>query len=168
VAAAAPILICYNGSDGGRTALETAVTVFDRSAVVACYWQTFGESEKPLAIELLELVQDPASVNARERALAQRIAEEGAAMAEAAGRTAIGIAVKVSMPIDEAILSHADEIDAVAIVMGSRSRPGLGSILLGAVAGDIVQLSNRPVFVVPSTTLAQQRKADRTRHQATP
>ncbi len=131
--------------------------------VVACYWQPFGESDKPLGIELLEVVQDSASVNDREQALAERIAAEGAQLVEAAGGTADGVAVKVAMPIDGAILVHADELDAHAIVLGSRSRSGLGSVLLGDVAGDVVELSDRPVFVVPSSTLAERRKADRTR-----
>lgn len=163
MAPVAPILICYDGSDGARAALDAAVDTFDRPMVVACYWQPFAESEKPLGIELLEVIQDSASVNDREQALAERIAAEGAQLVRAAGGTAHGVAVKVAIPIDGAILIHADELDAHAIVLGSRSRSGLGSVLLGDVAGDVVELSNRPVFVVPSSTLAERRKADRTR-----
>lgn len=157
----APVLICYDGSDGARAALETAVLTFNRPMVVACYWQPFAESEKPIGIEILQMIQDPASVNDREQARAERIATDGRGLVEAAGGTADGVAVKVSSPIDDAILQHADELDAHAIVLGSRSRSGLGSILLGDVAGDVVQLSNRPVFVVPSVTLAERRKAGR-------
>ncbi len=161
MAFAAPILICYEGSDGSRAALDAAIIAFDRPMVVACYWQPFGESEKPLGVDLLELVQDPAGINERERSQAEQVAAEGAALVAAAGGTAEAVAVKVATPIDEAILRHADEIDAFAIVLGSRSRSGLGSILLGDVAGDVVQLSDLPVFVVPSTTLADRRRVDR-------
>ena len=38
--------------------------------VVACYWQPFAETQKPMGIELLEVIQDSASVNDREQALA--------------------------------------------------------------------------------------------------
>ncbi len=124
----APILICYDGSDGARAALETAALTFDRPMVVACYWQSFAETQKPMGIDLLEVVQDPASINDREQALAERYAHEGRDLVEAAGRTADGVAIKVTTPIDDAILSHADELDAHAIVLGSRSRSGLGSI----------------------------------------
>ena len=86
---------------------------------------------------------------------------------EAAGGTTEAVAVKVSTPIDQAILTHADELDALAIVLGSRSRSGISSILLGDVANVIVQLSNRPVFVVPTTKLADRRNADRTRDVGT-
>jgi nucleotide-binding universal stress UspA family protein len=162
VASVAPLLICYEGSDGARAALDAAVIAFDRPAVVACYWQPFGESDKPLGLNLLELVQDPAGINEREQAQAEEVAEEGGALVAAAGGTAAAVAVKVSTPIDQAILRHADEIDAFVIVLGSRGRSGLGSILLGDVAGDVVQLANRPVFVVPSTALADRRRVDRT------
>jgi nucleotide-binding universal stress UspA family protein len=157
----APLLICYDGSDGARTALDAAVAAFDRPTVVACYWQAFADSGRPLAMNVLELIQDPASINEREQAAAQQVAEEGAALAEAAGREAEAVAVRVSTPIDEAILRHAEELDAFAIVLGSRGRSGLGSILLGDVAGDVLQLSSRPVFVVPSSALAERRRADR-------
>ncbi len=73
----------------------------------------------------------------------------------AAGGAAEAVAVR-STRIDSAILRHADELDALAIVLGSRGRSGFGSILLGDVAGDVVQLSNRPVFVVPGPRLAER------------
>jgi nucleotide-binding universal stress UspA family protein len=159
----APILICYDGSDGAREALEAATAAFTRPALVVCYWQPFAESTKRMSINLLEMVQDPDGINDREQALARAIAEEGAALVHAADGVAEAMAVRVSDPIDQAIMRHADEIDAFAIVLGSRSRSGFGSMLLGDTAGDVVQLANRPVFVVPSTNLAEQRKANRTR-----
>jgi nucleotide-binding universal stress UspA family protein len=106
-------------------------------------------------------VQDPAAINEREHAAAQEVADEGAAVFAEAGHLAEGRAVKISVPIDEAIHRHAEELDAFAIVLGSRGRSGLGSILLGDVTGDVLQLAGRPVFVVPSGTLARRRKADR-------
>jgi len=156
-----PVLICYNGSDGARAALEAAADAFDAPMVVATYWQPFGEPQGLFGIDLLELVQDPGSVNDREQAQAQLIAEEGAALVEAAGGSAEATSVRVSTPIDEAILVHAEELDAAAIVLGSQSRSGLGSILLGNVASDVVQLSDRPVFVVPSANLAGRRRSGR-------
>jgi nucleotide-binding universal stress UspA family protein len=112
-------------------------------------------------MNLLVLVQDPAGINERERAAAQQVADEGAARFTEAGNLAEGVAVRVSGSIDEAIHRHAEELDAFAIVLGSRGRSGLGSILLGAVAGDVVQPAGRPVLVVPSGALAKRRKADR-------
>jgi hypothetical protein len=63
-------MVFYDGSDSAHTALKIARIAFDHAMVVACYWQPFAESDKPLGIDLLEVVQDPQSINDREQALA--------------------------------------------------------------------------------------------------
>lgn len=157
-----PLLICYDGSDGSRAALEAAVALFaERDLVVACYWQPFGQSGGRLAINLLELVQDADSINAREEALAQEVAEEGAALARLAGRTATAEAIRIDGPVDEAILSHAEEIGAAAIALGSRGRTRLRSLLLGDVANEIAQRATQPVLLAPSSDLARRRREER-------
>jgi nucleotide-binding universal stress UspA family protein len=156
------LLICYDGSEGSRTALEAAARLFaDRSATVACYWEPFpnGQPAKRFAVDIRELVQDADEINQREEQLAASIAEEGAELARAAGLEALAQAVKIDVPIEEAILAHADELDAGAIVMGARSRSHLRSILIGNVATEVVQRSDRPVFLVPSAELADRRRS---------
>ena len=159
--AAGPILLCYDGSDDARTAIDTAAAVFEgREAAVICFWQPLGHIANRFAVNLLELVQNPASVNDREAMLAQQLADEGADLASQAGLKANGRAVEVSMPIDEAIIAYADEIDAPVIVLGSRGRSSIASMLLGDVAHDVVQRSNRPVLLVPSSPLASRRREE--------
>jgi nucleotide-binding universal stress UspA family protein len=163
VAAAGPILLCYDGSDDARTALTTAAALLEgRDAVVVCFWQPFAHLAKRFAVNLLELVQEPADVNEREATLAQQIADEGAKAAREAGLRVEGRAVGVSSPIDEAIIAYADELDAPLIVLGSRGRSSIKSMLLGDVAHDIVQRSSRPVFLVPSSRLADRRREELT------
>jgi nucleotide-binding universal stress UspA family protein len=162
-----PLLVCYDGSDGARAALEAAAKQLDHGeAIVACYWQPFAESAKRFAVNILELVQDPASVNAREEELAQRVADEGEAFARELGLDAEGRAVRIDSPIDEAILAHAEEIDAAGIVLGARSRSSIRSLILGDVANEVVQRATRPVFVVPSKDLARRRRVELTRDDA--
>jgi nucleotide-binding universal stress UspA family protein len=152
------LLICYDGSEGARAALEVAATFFaPAEAVVACYWEPFAEASNRVAIDILELVQDPERINEREEALAAGIAVEGEARARAAGLDATGRAVKITTPIDEAVLSHAEELDASAIVLGARSRSPLRSLILGDVANEVVQRATRPVLVVPSRGLSRRR-----------
>ena len=154
-----PILVCFDGSDGGRVAVEAAARLFPgHRAVVACYWQPFAETGGRLAINILELVQDPASINAQEEALIADIADEGAAIAQEAGLDAEAQAVRIDCPIDEAILTHADELDAAGIVLGSRGRSGVRSLILGDVANEVVQRATRPVVVVPSSELSRRRR----------
>jgi nucleotide-binding universal stress UspA family protein len=156
----APLLICFDGSEGARAAVETAASLFaSHDAVVACYWQPFGSTRR-LGVDLLEFVQDPADINKREELLADEIAAEGAALAKAGGLAARAEAVPTNSPIAEAILSHAEEIGAVAIVLGAQSRSGLRSLLLGGAANEVVQRAARPVFVAPSARLATRRRGN--------
>jgi len=158
--ATAPLLICFDGSDEAAAAVEAAAALFaSREAVVACYWQPFG-STKRLGVDLLEFVQDPASINAREEQNALEIAEQGAALAQAGGLAARAEAVPTDSSVGEAILSHAEAIGAAAIVLGAQSRSRLRSLILGSAANETVQRAAFPVFVAPSSALADRRRAD--------
>src|SRR5215831_11839260 len=114
---AAPLLICYDGSHSARAAVDRVARLFaGREAVVACYWQPFAQSSGRFATQILELVQDPNTINEREERFAKEIAAEGAALVRAGGMAAHEVASKVDGPIEEAILAHAEAIDAAAIV----------------------------------------------------
>jgi nucleotide-binding universal stress UspA family protein len=156
---AGPILLGYDGSEGARAAVEVAGSHLPgREIVAVCFWQPFAQLATRLSVELLELVQDPASVNEREALLAQEIADEGAELARVAGLVAEARAVEASGPVDEAIIACAEELDAPLIVLGSRGRTGIRSLLLGDVAHDVVQRSSTPVLLVPSCRLADRRR----------
>jgi nucleotide-binding universal stress UspA family protein len=153
------LLICYDGSDGAKAALAAAAQAFaGHHAVVACYWQPLATSSKRFGLDLRELVQESDDINRREAELARTLADEGAALARDAGLEAEARAVEIDGPIDEAILSHADELDAAAIVLGSRSRSSVRSLLLGSIANEIVQRAPRPVYLAPSVSLAGRRR----------
>lgn len=159
--ASGPLLVCYDGSERGKAALAAAAEVLaPHRSVVACYWQPFGASAKRFALDIRELVQDPADINRREAELAVALADEGAGLARAAGLDAEGHAAEIDGPIAEAILSHADKLDATAtaIVLGSRSRSSIRSLLLGSIANEVVQRATRPVFLAPSPNLAVRRR----------
>jgi nucleotide-binding universal stress UspA family protein len=158
------LLICFDGSEGARAALDEAARLFPgQRALVACYWQPFAESSKRFAIDILELVQDPDSINEREMQLVEKVAVEGAATARALGLDAESAAVRIDGPIEEAILGHAEEIGASAIILGSRSRSKLRSLILGDVANEVAQRATRPVFLVSSSGLASARRSELTR-----
>jgi nucleotide-binding universal stress UspA family protein len=154
-----PLLVCYDGSDGAKAALEAAAAAFAPGrAVVACYWQPFASSGKRFGVDIRELVQDADDINRREATLAATLAEEGAALARGGGLDAEARPVEIDGPIDEAILAHADELDAAAIVLGARGSSSLRSLLIGNIAYEVVQRATRPVFVAPSPRLAGRRR----------
>jgi nucleotide-binding universal stress UspA family protein len=165
--AAGPLLVCYDGSDGAKAALAAAAAAFAGSeALVACYWQPFAASSKRFGLDLRELVQDADDINRREEALAAALAEDGTALARAAGLDAHAQPVEIDCPIEEAILAHADELDAAVIVLGSRSRSTIRSLLLGSTANEIVQRAPRPVYLAPSPALAARRNDQLVRDDA--
>jgi nucleotide-binding universal stress UspA family protein len=154
-----PLLICYDGSDSARAALDAAAELFEgEDAVVACFWQPFAAAAKRFSINILELVQNADGINAREEALARQIAEEGATEARGRGLTAEANAIRIDAPIDEAILLHADEIDAAVIVLGARSRSSIRSLILGDIANEVAQRATRAVLLVPSPPLVERRR----------
>ena len=158
--AAGPILFCYDGSEGARAALEQAAAVFGvKEAVVACYWQPF-ERDGRFRVEILELVQDAASITERERTLAEETAAEGAALARELGFDAEAEAIRIDGPIEEAILMHADRIEAATIVLGARKHSRLRSLLVGNVANEVLQRSTRPVFLAALSGLAERRREE--------
>jgi nucleotide-binding universal stress UspA family protein len=50
---------------------------------------------------------------------------------------------------DTEIVAHADKTSADLIVMGTHGRSGIGHVILGSVAGRVVQHAHRPVLIVP-------------------
>jgi len=77
-----------------------------------------------------------------------RVAEEGAGIAQSAGLDAEPVVVKATGPIWKAILETADRHHAATIVLGSRGLTGLRSILLGSVSNGVVHHAERPALVI--------------------
>jgi nucleotide-binding universal stress UspA family protein len=88
---------------------------------------------------------------------AQARAIEGADRATAAGLVAQPRIAVRDDGVAGAILAVADELEADAIVLGTRGLTGLRSLLLGSVSHAVLQHANRSVIVVPSRAVAEER-----------
>jgi nucleotide-binding universal stress UspA family protein len=55
------------------------------------------------------------------------------------------------------ILAVAGEIDADVIVLGTRGRGAVKSLVLGSVSNAVLHHADRPVLVIPSPALAEER-----------
>jgi nucleotide-binding universal stress UspA family protein len=149
-----PVLIAFDGSDQAKRAIAEAGRVLGpgRPAVVLTVREPI-ESYEFVGLGGATTL-DPATVSAMQDAAQNQatvVAEEGAALARAAGfdaeaRVAIG-----PTPWQE-IVGVADELDAEVIAIGSRGRTGLKKVLLGSVASAVAQHSGRSVLIVHPET----------------
>jgi nucleotide-binding universal stress UspA family protein len=146
----APILICYDGSEHARAAIERAGELFEPGpAVVATVWSTLEEAAPSalLALPAGVVTEAVSDIDAATRDAAEAIAAEGAERAAAAGFDARPHVVSSSGAVFAALVACADELDATAIVLGSRGRSTLAATLLGSVSTGVLHHTERPVLV---------------------
>ena len=144
-----PLLICYDGSDDAKHAIESAGSLLAaRPAVVVTVWQptaalgSFAWSGATAGmVNFVELDRAGAEDGGR-------IAEEGVRIAQQAGLEAKPLAIKATGPVWKTIIETADRHAAAAIVMGSRGLTGVRSILLGSVSSAVVHHADRPTLVI--------------------
>jgi nucleotide-binding universal stress UspA family protein len=138
-----PVVIAYDGSELSRLAIQEAGELLGggREALVVCVWQPFDVGFVPV---------DDAALDAKQirdvKAAAQRTADAGASLAQAAGFAARGLAVEAS-PTWKGIVETGEEHTAAVIVLGSHGRSGLAGKLVGSVAGAVADHSRRTVLI---------------------
>jgi nucleotide-binding universal stress UspA family protein len=142
--AAAPILICYDGSEGAKHAIQAAAGLLDgHPAVVLAVGPPLTAEESYAALgTLVPSFQELNEEQALERA------NEGAELAASAGLAAEARA-EVAAPTWEGVIHVADEIDAAAIVIGSRGLTGVKEALSGSVSHAVAEHAGRPVLIIP-------------------
>jgi nucleotide-binding universal stress UspA family protein len=140
----APMLICYDGSEGARRAIGSAVELFGhRRAVVVNVAPPLTTAE---ALATIDTITPPFEEQNLDQAAA--LAEEGAVIAREAGLTAEARG-ELGAPTWEGVVAAADEIDAAVIVMGSRGLTGARETIEGSLSHQVAEHAGRPVMIVP-------------------
>jgi nucleotide-binding universal stress UspA family protein len=144
-----PVLFCYDGSDGSKTALTAAVEVIKPAdAVVLVVWM-------PAAVQLARAgsfvvaVPNEGEIDEEEAAIARQIAEEGAAALRGRGYNASPRIAQANESVAKTIDEIAQEIDAGLVVCGQRGRGAIGSVLLGSVSHGLAAHTKRPLLIAP-------------------
>jgi len=141
-----PILICYDGSDDSVGAIDAAAALFGkRRAIVLDVGPPLTASESLAALGPMAPAAAFEQLNADD---ALTRAREGARRARRVGFDASARGI-VEAPTWEGIVEVADEVDADAIVVGSRGLTGLREHLSGSVSHDVAEHASRPVLIVP-------------------
>lgn len=162
------ILLCYDGSDDAQAAIERTAELFRGAPVTALtVWEPWVQMlaqsgfglgyPTPLSADQID--------NAAIEQHARTIAQEGADRLRHSGMASEARIEEQWTSVAATILAVAKEINANAIVVGTRGRGGVKSLLLGSVSHTVVQHADRPVVVVPSATVAQARSDQ---HDTTP
>lgn len=154
------ILICYDGSEDARAALEKAAELFpSQPAVVLSVWEPFVEvaARTGVGFGLVPSFPDSADIDAASRDRANELAREGVELAQRAGLEAQPAVCEQIRTTGRSILAEAERRGAAAVVMGSRGLTGLRSLLLGSVSHEVIQRADRTIVVVPSASVAASR-----------
>jgi len=158
------ILLCYDGSEDAQAAVELTVSLFAGQPItVVAVWEPyteiishegwgfgFGYAPPPADVERIDDSVRSHASGAVDDAV-RRLTEKGL---DATGRVE-----SARGSIASTILAVGDELDADAIVIGTRGHSGIKSLLLGSVSHGVVQHADRPVLVVPSAPVAAERHA---------
>jgi nucleotide-binding universal stress UspA family protein len=145
----APIVICYDGSAGSERAIGAAAELFaGRHAIVLDIAPLVTTAETyalltPAPIDFEELNLQ----SARERA------EAGAESARRAGLSAEARA-ELAAPTWDGVVAVAEELDAAAIVIGSRGLKGPREAVQGSLSHELAEHAGRPVLIVPPASAA--------------
>jgi nucleotide-binding universal stress UspA family protein len=133
------IIVGYDGSDCAKAALRTALDVgkaYGEKVTIA-----FGYEVNPMAGE----VKDYA--DALRELAHKRVAEAGELAATHDGEVD---AVVIEDKPAKALVALADERDARLIVVGTHGESPIRGALLGSTPHKLLQVSDKPVLVVPS------------------
>lgn len=159
------ILICYDGSADSQSGVEHAARLFPGTSVrILTVWETLVDliSRSAAGTGWVGYTGDDGTDFDRAASeAAEARAQEGAERARAAGLEATPAIRSRTSSIADAVLAEADEVDAGAILVGTRGLTGVKSLFLGSVSHAVVQHSGRPVIIVPSDAVAKRRMAER-------
>jgi nucleotide-binding universal stress UspA family protein len=144
-----PVLFCYDGSDGSKTALGAAGELIKPAdAVVLVVW-TPAAVQLARAGSFVVAVPNEGEFDEQETAIARQFAEEGAARARARGSHASARIAQAEESVPRTIEEIAQEIDAGLVVCGQRGRGAISSALLGSVSHALASHTRRPLLIAP-------------------
>jgi nucleotide-binding universal stress UspA family protein len=145
------LLICFDGSEDAGAAITRAGALMPgQQATVLTIWQGVSRvaSRARAGFVLSGLHIEDIDASSKQRAA--EIAGRGVELARSAGLDARPRVREQGAKTWATIVALADELDAGAIVMGSRGLSGVRSLWLGSVSHAVAQHAGRAVLVVPA------------------
>jgi nucleotide-binding universal stress UspA family protein len=141
-----PLLFCYDGSPGaGRAIVAAAQVLRPRRALVLNVEPVVTSAETYV---LLASPLAGGEVEDENRSEGVEKAYRGVDLARTAGLSAEA-RTTLAEPTWQGIVEVADEVDAAAIVLGTRGHTGLRERLEGSLSHQLAEHAGRPLLIIP-------------------
>src|SRR5438067_605271 len=146
------VVMAFDGSPAARRAVEEAARVFRSSHVlVVTVWEeglAYAAPAAPAEGMMMSPMVDPGVALEIDRSVhdhADRVSQEGAALAKSLGLEAQPLAVPDERDVAKTILTVAGKHEAAAIVVGSRGLGGIRARLEGSTSKALLKHAPCPV-----------------------
>jgi len=148
------LLLAYDGSAGGTTAIETAAALFPGAEAVVATVEPRAPTVESAAMAHIAVPDSMiregiANMRAEHAHAAGERVARGEAAATAAGLRATPRILEGITPW-RALLALADELAVDVIVCGTRGEGAVDRVVLGSTASSLVHHADRPLLVVPA------------------
>jgi nucleotide-binding universal stress UspA family protein len=141
-----PLVLCYDGSDAAERAIRIAPVLVGRGRTARVLY-AYKPTERSLGVAQ-GITGGRIDAPVHGEADAHDIVDRGVAIARDAGFEAEPLLVEADRRTAALVAETAEELDAPAIVMGTRGLSGLKGAVLGSVAREVVNAYHRPVVLV--------------------
>ena len=141
-----PLVLCYDGSEAAERAIRIAPVLVGRGRAARVFY-AYKPTERSLGVAQ-GITGGRIDAPVHGEADAHDIVDRGVAIAREAGFEAEPLLVEADRRTAELVAATAEDLDAPAIVIGTRGLSGLKSALLGSVAREVVNAYHRPVVLV--------------------
>ena len=147
---ATTILICYDGSDRAKHAIEVAARLFPgATAKVVHVWEPIEHVVARYAVLSPYLGENIATADADVAQQSASLADEGTKLAADAGLDASTHNATLETTVWEAVVGAAEELDAAVIITGTRGLRGVREVLAGTLSHALLQHSAIPLLAIP-------------------